>query len=280
MKKSPLKKIAAAFGLALLVAGCTTAGKLPASAEVSSARTVFLAGATGVLGAPLGKALIDKGYTVYGTTRSPEKAVQLERKGIKPVVLNVFDAPALEKAVADAAPAIVINQLSDLPQGLPEDQMEEGIRRDNRMRTEGTQNLIRAAMKANVPTFITQSVGMLYAPGNEPLNEESPFISMAEDKLYGSSAEAVKDLERQVENAGFSTAIILRYGWLYGTGTGFDAPVEGYPSLNVDAAVAATVAALEAGHGKREVYQVSDESPQVDTRKFDTAFPQWRAGVR
>lgn len=280
MKNASLTRIAAAFGLAVVAAGCTATDKAATPPENTSARTVFLAGATGVLGTPLGKALVARGYTVYGTTRSAEKAARLQQAGVRPVVVNAFDATALEKAIADAAPAIVINQLSDLPQGLPEDQLEDGIRRDNRMRIEGTQNLIRASKKASVSTFITQSVGMLYSPGDKPLSETSPFISVTEDKLYGSSADAVKNLEQQVEKAGFNTAIILRYGWLYGTGTGFDAPVEGYPSLNVDAAVAATVAAVEAGQGKSGVYQVSDKSPQVDTRKFDSAFPHWRSAVK
>lgn len=44
-------------------------------------RTVFLAGAAGAIGSALVPLLVEAGYTVYGSTRRPERAAQIERAG-------------------------------------------------------------------------------------------------------------------------------------------------------------------------------------------------------
>jgi nucleoside-diphosphate-sugar epimerase len=79
---------------------------------------IFLAGATGVIGRRLAVLLRDASHHVIGTTRDASKADALRAIGIEPVVVDVFDAPALTRAVADANPEIVIHQLTDLPRGL------------------------------------------------------------------------------------------------------------------------------------------------------------------
>ena len=56
---------------------------------------IFLAGATGAIGSVLAPLLVDAGYAVYGTTRRSERAEALEAQEVTPVVVDVFDAPAL-----------------------------------------------------------------------------------------------------------------------------------------------------------------------------------------
>ena len=58
-------------------------------------RKIFLAGATGAIGSRLMPPLLDAGYEVFGTTRSESKAAGLQALGVTPVVVDVFDAPAL-----------------------------------------------------------------------------------------------------------------------------------------------------------------------------------------
>ena len=72
---------------------------------------VFLAGATGAIGKRLVPQLLDAGCEVFGTTRSDRKVAELKAAGVTPIVVDVFDAPALSRAMAADCPEIVINQL-------------------------------------------------------------------------------------------------------------------------------------------------------------------------
>ena len=95
---------------------------------------VFLAGAGGVIGRRLTPLLVRMGHQVAGTTRSAEKADAIAKLGAEPVVVDVFDAGALKRAVAAARPDAVIHQLTDLAfaPGTPE--YQEGLRRNARIR--------------------------------------------------------------------------------------------------------------------------------------------------
>src|SRR5215472_18138149 len=126
---------------------------------------IFLAGAAGAVGKRLVPLLINAGHGVVGTTRSTTKADGLRAAGVEPVVVDVFDAPALSAAVLDAHPDIVVHQLTDLPPGLDPGQMSEGTQRNARMRSQGTQNLVSAALGAGVRRVVAQSIAWMYAPG-------------------------------------------------------------------------------------------------------------------
>lgn len=69
-EKTLLKLTALAAGMFSL----TACDKSPETTVTAKSKTVFVAGATGVIGEPLTKALVEKGYIVYGTTRSADKA--------------------------------------------------------------------------------------------------------------------------------------------------------------------------------------------------------------
>src|SRR5215469_17589340 len=107
---------------------------------------IFLAGATGMIGKRLVPLLLHAGHYVIGTTRSPAKSEALRAAGVDPVVVDVFDAAALAHAVSAGRAEIVIHQLTDLPPGLDPSRMAEGTRRNARMRAEGTENLVAAAL--------------------------------------------------------------------------------------------------------------------------------------
>src|SRR5438067_714789 len=55
---------------------------------------VFVAGATGALGARLVPQLIERGHEVVGTSRSEQKAAALRAQGAEAVVLDLLDADA------------------------------------------------------------------------------------------------------------------------------------------------------------------------------------------
>jgi hypothetical protein len=86
---------------------------------------VFLAGAAGAIGRRLAPLLVDADYEVFGTTRSAAKAAELESAGVKPVIIDVFDGPALSLVMATVQPDIIMHQLTDLALGLDPKLMDE-----------------------------------------------------------------------------------------------------------------------------------------------------------
>ena len=200
---------------------------------------VFLAGATGAIGMPLVRLLVERGYEVFGTTRSAGKAQMLQRLGAHPIVVDVFDATSLVKAVAAANPQIVIHQLTDLPPGLEPARMAEAVGRNARIRIDGTKNLIAAALAAGARRLIAQSIAW---------------------QPQGVSAQGVASLEQQVLHSPPLDGIVLRYGHLYGPGTGKDdAPAE--MPCHVDVAARAALTALESG--EPGVVRVLDSEPYL-----------------
>lgn len=226
------------------------------------ARTIFLAGASGAMGRRLAPILVADGWRVIGSTRAPQKVALLAQLGVTPVIVDVFDSPRLSRAVADARADIVMHQLTDLPPGLDPSRMEEATRRNARIRDEGTRNLLCAAIAAGVRRFVAQSIAFAYADGPLPHGEQDKLAVDAEGRA-GISARGVATLERQVLDAPVE-GLVLRYGRLYGPGTGFEAPA-GRSPVHVDAA--ARAAALATTQGERGVYNIAEDDGTVSSEK-------------
>jgi nucleoside-diphosphate-sugar epimerase len=225
---------------------------------------VFIAGAAGAVGWPLCRLLVADGWSVTGTTRSPDRAARLRDIGVTPVSVDVFDAAALRDGVVAAAPSVVIHQLTDLPPALDPARMAEGRARNARIRIEGTANLVAAAIAAGAGRLIAQSIAFAYAVGPKPLTEATPLAA---------TATAVESLERQILGAPMP-GVVLRYGRLYGPGTGFDSP--GPAALHVDAAADAARRAIGAGQG---IYNIAESDGEVDSSRA-AAELGWTAEFR
>jgi nucleoside-diphosphate-sugar epimerase len=223
---------------------------------------IFLAGATGVIGKRLVPLLLNARHHVVGTTRSSAKADGLRGAGVEPVVLDVFDAQALFAAVSEAHPDIIIHQLTDLPPGLNASQMTEGTLRNARMRSQGTKNLVAAALAAGVHRLIAQSIAWMYALGKEPHSEDDPLDIDARGTRAITVA-GVATLERLTTSSPSIDGVVLRYGHLYGPGTG--ASTAEAPALHVDAAAAAAALALE--KTQRGIYNIAEPSGYLFTEK-------------
>src|SRR5436189_226664 len=107
---------------------------------------VFVAGASGVIGRALVPKLVAAGHETTGMTRSEERAEEIRSAGAKASVCDVFDAAAVEAAVAQARPEAVIAQLTALPKQFDPRKIDYGP--TNRIRVEGGRNVIAAARKA------------------------------------------------------------------------------------------------------------------------------------
>jgi UDP-glucose 4-epimerase len=189
---------------------------------------VFLAGATGVIGIRVLPLLASQGHVVAAMTRSTDKADQLLALGGEPIVCDVYDLEALTTAVVAFAPDAVMHQLTDLPDTLDE-LAHEGARND-RMRTEGTRNLIAAAQDAGASRFVAQSIAWRPATGGE----------------------AVEQHERQVLAIG---GVVARYGQLYGPDTYYENELPPHPRIHVEAAARATPPSLDAPPGIRSIVE-------------------------
>ena len=237
---------------------------------------LFLAGATGAIGRRVAPLFVAAGWRVVGTTRSSERVPLLREMGVEPVVVDVFDAAALQAALEAARPQVVMHQLTDLPPGLDPARMAEASQRNARIRDEGTRNLVAAAIAADVRCIVAQSIGFAYADGPLPHSEDDPLDSDF-DGPRGVSMRGVASLERQVLQAPLE-AVVLRYGRLYGPGTGFDAAAGAGP-VHVDAA--ARAAELAVLHGTTGIYNVAEDDGMLacDKAKRELGWSaDWRVG--
>src|SRR5271167_2419128 len=233
---------------------------------------IFLAGAAGEIGRRLAPLLLAHGHSVWGTTRSPGNSELLRKLGVRPVMVDVFDAEALATAVLDAKPEIVIHQLTDLAVVHDPAKRSSALARNARIRDEGTRNLVAATRKAGARRLIAQSLAWAYAPGPRPYREDHPLDLNAEgDRLV--SVRGVESLERQVLGASPMEGVALRYGRLYGPGSGTDTPPSP-PAVHVDAAAYAALLAID--HGEPGAFNVADRNDEVSTDKA-TAALGWRA---
>ena len=237
---------------------------------------VLVAGATGVVGRRLVPLLLEGGYEVVGTTRSLERAAELRRAGVSPVLLDAFDREAAVAAVAAAHPDVLIHQLTDLSGGFAPDQRAETLARNARLRIEGTRNLVVAALAAGVRRLIAQSIVWVYAPGPEP-HVESDSLDLAATGARATTVEGVVALERAVRESPPIEGVVLRYGWLYGPGA--SAEPAGRPGVHVDAAAQAAVLAIE--HGAPGAYNIAEPSPlaSIDKARRELGWsPAFRRG--
>jgi nucleoside-diphosphate-sugar epimerase len=226
---------------------------------------VFLAGGTGAIGVPLVRALVARGHQVIATTRSPQKQHGLQAIGATPVIADALDRDALVGVVGRARPDAVVHELTALPKGGP--RRASDLDATNRLRIEGTRNLLDAAIEAGVRRFLVGSFA--------PLSPRDPVDTTPAD----AATAAVWSMERQVLDAtkrGAIEGIVLRYGMFYGLETPSTMamlelvrkrrlPVvrgdEGQlPIVHIEDAASATVRALEVAPAGA-VYDIVDDRP-------------------
>lgn len=217
--------------------------------------TIFLAGATGAIGRVLTPRLVEAGYRVFGTTRRTDRAEHLKAAGATPVIVDVFDAAALKSAVVAARPDIVIHQLTDLPFGLDPAQMEEGRKRNARIREIGTRNLVEAALAAGAARMISQSIAWSYRRGETPFTENDPLDEQATSILT---------LEGLTLKTSGISGTVLRYGLLYGPATGATSPTGSITVHVEDAAAATLLATVRSATG---IFNIVDDSDTVSNAK-------------
>lgn len=241
---------------------------------------IFVAGATGAMGVPLVKRLVAAGHQVTGLTRSEAKRPLLEGLGATAAVADVFEPERLGAVLREARPEAVVHLLTALPKQGP--QRPADLVATNRLRTEGTKNLVEASISAGARRLVAESIVLVYGygdHGSEPLTEEHPVARTSPRPWLHPTIDAGLALEDTVlsaARAGRLEGVVLRYGFIYGAGSGSTDAIVGmvkkrrlplvgdgsgvWSWIHVDDAAGATLAALERGRSG-EVYNIVDDEP-------------------
>ena len=169
--------------------------------------TIAVAGATGVLGRSVVPRLLEAGHRVRALVRRAEDAARFTRTGSESVRGDLLDPPSLWRLVDDAD--VVLH----LATAIPRDRSDRaGWAANDRVRRDGTRNLVAAAIRARVRRYVQQSVTFLYGPGDGLADEDEP---LRPTEFLRSAA----DMEEAVRAADVRWCI-LRGGTFYGPGTG------------------------------------------------------------
>jgi nucleoside-diphosphate-sugar epimerase len=232
---------------------------------------VFVVGAGGAIGSRLVPQLIWRGHEVIGSARSPDKAGRLRSLGAEPVVLDALDARGVMEIVAAVKPDAIVHQATALTGFSDLKHFDSGFAQTNRLRTEGTDNLIAAARENGVRHFVAQSFASYgrYAREGGAVKSEGDPLDPKPVAAMRETMAAADYLDKTVARA---DGIELRYGVFYGDphdglieavrarkfpvvgdGGGF------WSFIHLDDAAAATVLALD--HDGPAVYNIVDDEP-------------------
>jgi nucleoside-diphosphate-sugar epimerase len=233
---------------------------------------MFIAGATGAVGRALVPHLLEHGHTVTGTTRNEAKLATLRELGAEAVVMDGLDRESVRAAVRRAKPDVIVHQMTALA-GVDIKNFDRAFETTNRLRTDGAEYLLGAADGAR---FIAQSyAGWPYARTGGPVKTEDDPLDPEPPKGMRATHAAIRRLEAMTVQAG---GIVLRYGGLYGPGTGLwndgdqvqmlrkrQFPLVGngngiWSFAHTADVATATLAAIERGR-PGEIYNVVDDEP-------------------
>ena len=235
---------------------------------------VFVAGASGAIGEPLIAELLKQGHSVVGMTTSEVRAKNLERQGAEALIVDAFDATAVEEALRRSKPEAVIDELTSLPK--EQSEMPKYAAGDRKLRIEGGGNLFRAAIASGVRRYLQQASGFFLKAAEGTLADESSPLDVNASPAVAASARTYTELEARLFSSDVIEGVSLRYGFFYGPKTWYHPgeaaanmvmkqqdPVvgkgEGVSSfVHIDDAAIGTVAALTAEPG---VYNLVDDDP-------------------
>jgi nucleoside-diphosphate-sugar epimerase len=239
---------------------------------------VFLAGASGALGRRLIPLLIARGHDVTGMTRSEGNADLIRGLGADPVVADGLDRAAVMAAVRQAQPEAVVHQMTALAGVTRVKHWDDEFAQTNRLRTEGLDNLLDAALAAGARRFVAQSFGNWdYARTGGPVKTEDDPLDPRPPAAMRRSLAAIRHVEAAVLDREDVEGVVLRYGNFYGPGAGLGeggamldeirrrrVPVVGdgggvWSFVHLHDAATATALALEPTAAG--VYNVADDEP-------------------
>ena len=236
---------------------------------------IVITGSTGVIGRRAVRELIAAGHRVTGVTRSARGRERLESLGASAVEADVFDEASLRRAFDGAD--TVINLLTHVPSA---DRMADPAAwaENDRVRTEASAAIARAADAAGVQRLVQESIAFVYADGGDAwLDEDAPVAG-------GGVTTTALTAERNARELFGGDTVVLRFGLFMGPDSGSAqaaleaarggasiaaGPPGAYrPTLWLDDAAAAIAAAVHVPAG---TYNVADADPPTNA-EIDAAL--------
>ena len=226
--------------------------------------------------------LVANGHDVTGMTRSESKRDLVRSLGARPVVADALDPDAVAQAVAEAEPEVIVHELTALSGSFDtaalrallrgdEPAAHRGHRPPARRRPRGGSAAVRGAELRGLAAF-ARIDGMVKSE-TDPLDPDPPdairptidAIRHLEDggdrrstgarascSATAASTAPAPRLSRDPD-ADMSGQIRKRRFPVVGSGDGL------WSFIHIEDAATATVAAIE--HGRRGIYQVTDDEP-------------------
>jgi nucleoside-diphosphate-sugar epimerase len=239
---------------------------------------IFVAGATGVLGVPTVKALVEAGHKVMGAARTPEKAQLMRSLSAEPVAVNLFHPGSVRMAV-DGCEA-VINLATKIPP-LSRIRSAGAWKENDELRTGASRTIAEIAKSVGVRLYVQESITFIYADGGAAwLDEDAPL------DVSWVSLQSMLNAERVTEEfvGDGRRGVSLRFGAFYAAYAQSTVdtarlarrrmfPVAGkgenyFSSIHVDDAASAVAASLTLGSG---AYNVVDDEP-ITARDYALAL--------
>jgi len=246
---------------------------------------VFVAGASGALGAQLVPKLVAAGHEVVAMTRTASKQDGLRALGARAVVADALDPDAVARVVGEAEPEVIVHELTALAGKMSirdahHPDRSSMAKMTNRLRTEGTDHLLAAGRAVGARRFVAQSFGAFrYARTGGSVQTEADPLDPDPPAPLRPVVEGLLYLEDAVTTIDWGEGLALRYGGFYGPGTSISlapdaqmaAPIRkrrfpivgdggGVSSfVHIEDAAVATVAAVE--RGQPGIYYIVDDEP-------------------
>jgi nucleoside-diphosphate-sugar epimerase len=239
---------------------------------------VFLAGASGGIGRRLVPILIANGHHVVGTTRSAESADEVRQLGATPVVLDGLDRDAVIAAVRAAQPEVIIHHMTGLTGVRSFKRFDDEFTLTNRLRTEGLDNLLDAALEVSARRVVAQSYGNWnYDRTGGPVKSEDDPLDSNPPAAMSRTMDAIRYLESRLLETDGIEGVALRVGNFYGPRSNIGEggrfldqiqkrqfPIIGdgagvWSFIHYDDAAMATMLAMN--RGERGIYNISDDDP-------------------
>lgn len=237
---------------------------------------IFVAGATGAVGSPLVRRLVQAGHSVVGTTHMLRRLQEIEKLGAQAILLDGLDRASVSSAIMAANPEVVVHQMTALGGMTDLRHFDRGFAQSNRLRTQGLDHLLAAALEVGARRIVVQSFcGWPYERAGEQVKSEAAPLDPHPPAQLRRTLEAIRYLERATVAAPIA-GLALRYGYFYGPHTGMLGdvvleqlarrrfPVIGdgggwWSFVHVEDAASATVAAIE--RGPAGIYNIVDDEP-------------------
>lgn len=241
--------------------------------------TVFVSGATGVLGRATVPQLLASRHTVRALSRGEANDAAIRALGAEPVRGDLFDPDSLRQAVAGAD--AIFHLATRIPPSSKLRQHSAWAEND-RIRAEGTKNLVDAALATGARVFVYPSFAFVY-PDSGDAWIDAASTPVAPTDILLSTLAAEREVERFAEGGG--RGVSLRLGGLYGSDLGstreqlqlarrgismFGAAADAFsPTLWIGDAASALLAALD--RAPSGLFDVVDDEP-LRQRQLKTAF--------